>query len=205
LLGFVEHNDGRSDQARAHFEKAAATAERLQSDRIRARALSGLGSLAADNGDYKRARELKERSLDLVRASGDLWLVGLLTGALSRMYLGAGDVAMARRLILEAIDLARSLRSKGALPYGLEILGDICAREGNGPKAVRLYGAASTLREALSLDFSTTERITYSAALAQLRRLVSKDQFDREWSEGRLLSADAAMEFALDLPSKVSQ
>lgn len=202
LLGFTERNDGRPAEARAHFERAMALGEELQSDRILARTLNGLGSLAVESGDFATALQLKEQSLARVRAHGDLWGVALITGSMGRTYLAAGDLATARRLLQEAITLARSLRSRGALPYGLEAMAEVCAGEGDAPKAVRLYGAASSVREALALAFSTTERITYDAAMDQLHRLVPEDDFEREWREGRAMSLKAAVDYALDLETR---
>jgi tetratricopeptide (TPR) repeat protein len=188
--------------ARAHFEKALAIGEELRSDRIRAGALSGLGSLAMDSGDFDKGLQLREQSLALFRALGDQWLVALITGAVGKMYLAAGDPAKGQRLLREALMLGRSLGSRGAVPYGLEAIADVFARQGDAPRAVRLYGAASVLREALALAYSTTERITYDAALERLHLLVPAEVFEQEWKDGRALSLQGAIDYALE-PSTV--
>jgi tetratricopeptide (TPR) repeat protein len=197
LLGFTQRNDGHPAEARVHFERARTMGEELRSNKILARALSGLGSLAIDNRDFERARQLKEQSLGFFRELGDQWIVALITGGIGRMYLAAGDVPAGRRLLTEALMLARSLGGRAAIPYGLEAMADICAREGNARKAVRLYGAASVLREALALAYSTIERISYDKALNLLHKLVPDDVFDLEWKRGGALTLAGAIDEAL--------
>jgi hypothetical protein len=79
----------------------------------------------------------------------------------------------------------------------LEAIADICAAEDRGAKAVRLYGAASTQREALGLAFPPAEKISYQKGLDRLHQLVPDKQFETEWAAGRALAAQAAINFAL--------
>ncbi len=197
LLGYTKRNDGRPDEAQGHFETALALGKEAGSDEIVARALNGMGSVAMDRGDFVAARELKERALGLFRKLGDLWVVALITGSMGRMYTAAGDLATARRVVTEALILHNGLGSRGAVPYGLEALADICGREGQAEKGIRLYGAASVLRESLALDYSTTERISYNSGLEELRESVSPAVFETEWMAGRALTMQAAVDYAL--------
>jgi len=63
---------------------------------------------------------------------------------------------------------------------------------------VQLYGAASAQREALALDFSATERVSYQLALDRLHELVPGDAFDKEWNKGKSLGLQAAVELAME-------
>jgi hypothetical protein len=63
---------------------------------------------------------------------------------------------------------------------------------------VRLYSAASIQREALGLAFPPAEKISYQKSLDGLHALVPQKEFDLQWNAGRALTAQAAMNFALE-------
>ena len=84
------------------------------------------------------------------------------------------------------------------MPYALEGLADICAKENEAQKAVQLYGAASAQRETFALTFSATERSSYQLALDRLHELVPDETFDQEWKNGKSLSLQAAIELAME-------
>jgi tetratricopeptide (TPR) repeat protein len=198
FLGFTERSDGHNDAAREHLDRAKAIAEELHSDRIRAMAVNGLGSLAADEGDFATARQAKEQSLTATRALGDRWIEALISASLGKVCFGAGDYAAARKFMAESLALSRELGNKWAVPYAIELLADICAKEKAAEKAVRLYGAASALREALAMAFSVIDRSPYQQALRRLHELVPDETFEREWQAGRSLRLPSAIQLALE-------
>jgi tetratricopeptide (TPR) repeat protein len=195
--GFTERNEGNNDGARVLFEHAKTVGETQRSDRLIATGLSGLGSIATDEGDFARAREMKERSLAIFRESGDKWIISLVTWSLAKACISERDFDAARRYLGESIAMSRELGNKWSIPYALESIADICIAEGCGAKAVRLYGAASTQREALGLAFPPAEKISYQKALDHLHALVSEKEFNVEWNAGRALTAQTAINFAL--------
>ncbi len=206
VLGFTQRNEGDNAAARRHFERALAIGEQLKSTRILLISQNGLGSLAGDEGDFVRAREVKEKSLAAARILGDQWIVSLLSGSLGRLCFLAGDYTASRNHIREALAGARDLGNKWAVPYAIEGLADICVKESQAFKAVRLYGAASAQREALALAFSPIETENYKTALDRLHAAVPDDDvFDREWRAGRSLTINAAVDLALeDDPGKIA-
>lgn len=197
LLGFVERDEGNPEAARAHFYRAAQLGEERQSNRVLATALNGLSGLAADEGDHVGAREGKERSLMLFRSLGDQWVVALITGSLGRVCFLAGDLVAARNCLREFLTLARELGNKWTMPIVIEMLADISAKENDTLKAVRLYGAATELREALALGFSVSELKDHELALSRLRGTLPSEAFEREWNEGRALGLQRAIELAV--------
>jgi predicted ATPase/class 3 adenylate cyclase len=196
--GFIERNEGNNDAARILFRNALAVGESHGVERLIATTLSGLGSIATDEGDFVAAREMKERSLAIFRKFGDKWIISLVTWSLAKACISERDFEAARRYISESIALSRELGNKWSVPYALEAIGDICIAEGCGAKAVRLYGAASIQREALGLAFPPAEKISYQKSLDGLHALVPQKEFDLQWNAGRALTAQAAMNFALE-------
>ena len=198
FLGFTERNEGNNAGARKHFERAKALGEQVKSKRIELIAENGLGSFAADEGNFAVARTAKEKSLAMAKELGDRWIVSLVSGSLGRLCFAAGDYEATRSYIHDALSIVRELGNKWSVPYAIEGIADVCAEEKEGFKAVRLYGAASALREALALAFSPTETKTYKAALARLHAAVPDAAvFEQEWRAGRALSMEAAIDLAL--------
>jgi tetratricopeptide (TPR) repeat protein len=76
--------------------------------RFRARALAGAGVLAADQGDYARARTLHEESLTLLRSLGDLDSVASALNNLGSAVQQQGDYRAARLLHEESLALWRA-------------------------------------------------------------------------------------------------
>jgi predicted ATPase len=196
--GFTERNEGNNDAARVLFEYAKSVGEAEGSERLVATGLSGLGSIATDEGNFVLAREMKERALAVFRESGDKWIISLVTWSLAKACISERDYAAGRRYMSESIAFSRELGNKWSVPYALESIGDICAAENRGAKAVRLYGAASTQREALGLAFPPAEKLSYQRGLDRLHALVPDKQFEAEWAAGRALTAQSAINFALE-------
>ncbi len=106
---------------------------------LRARALAGAGVLAADQGDYARARTLHEESLTLLRSLEDL---GSVAGALNNLGSAVqqqGDYRAARLLHEESLALWRALRDAPGIAGALNQLACI-ARDDQSD-----YTLASTL------------------------------------------------------------
>jgi predicted ATPase/class 3 adenylate cyclase len=197
-LGFTEFNEGNNAAAKEHFERTRSMGEELQSERLKAMAVHGFGSLAAAAGDLGAARTAKEFAVETFKSIGDQWVVSLVTGSLGEVCFAAGDLAAARRFIRESLTISRNLGNNWSVPYAIEALADICAEEHQAAKAVRLYGAGSAHREALALAFSPTEKISYRRSVDRLHKLVPEPAFREEWEKGRALGLQAAIKLAMD-------
>jgi tetratricopeptide (TPR) repeat protein len=197
LIGFTEFNEGNTAVAQENFDRALAMGEAQGSERIKAMAFHGLSNVAAARGDLAASRETKVRSVEFFKTLGDRWVVSLLTGSLAEACIAMGDYASARRYIREALTISGDLGNKWSVPYALEGLADVCAEEDQAVKAVRLYGAASSQREALALGFSPTEEASYQRSLARLHKLMPDSAFDEEWKKGRALGFKASIQLAM--------
>jgi predicted ATPase/class 3 adenylate cyclase len=198
LLGFAERSNGNHPKARNHFDRSRAIAEEQHSERVISMAVNGLASLAADEGKLTLARQEKEASLISARAVGDLWLIALIAASLGKVCYEQGDFEAARKFTRESLAISRDLGNKWVVPHAIEMLGDIHAHEGEAPKAVQLYGAASAQRESLAMVLSVMERNPYQKALDRLHELVPDQVFASEWAKGRSLNFKASIDLALE-------
>jgi hypothetical protein len=110
-----------------------------------------------------------------------------------------GDHAHTIALLRESLALALRLRDTQNAAYGLEGLAGALAMMGQGPHAAQLSGAAEALRERTGsvIGFSTLREL-HEVHLATLRAQLDAKTFEADWSEGRAMPYEQAVEYALE-------
>ncbi|KAA9165811.1 AfsR/SARP family transcriptional regulator [Amycolatopsis acidicola] len=141
----LRHNDPRS--AAADFERSAELARRAGVPATLALAHLGFGELARDRGEIAEAKRWCEQALD---ECGTDWQSAsarthVLT-ALARVAEAEGDLARARELHLESIELATGLRFHTFLVDAVQGYAGLVLSEGNADRAAWLLGLADALR-----------------------------------------------------------
>ena len=104
------HTRGYLSEGRRYLEAVASSS--AVPTTVRAKALDGLGWIAEPQGDYERAREAYEESLELYRSSNDKRGVANMLGDLGSLALDRGDYEVATSLLEESLTLHRELGSK---------------------------------------------------------------------------------------------
>jgi non-specific serine/threonine protein kinase len=200
-LGFVKRSEGNMEGALKCFTECLAIAKETNDDRLVAIGQSGMGTLAADNGELEKARELKEKSLALYHKFGDAYVTGLLSWSLSRVVTLLKDFKAARTLLEECVTINRTLGNKWTALYYLEGFGDVAIGEGDAALCAKLYGTAEVLREKLGLLMPPTDRIFYDRAVQRMKESLEADAFKSAWEEGRGMKFEQALACALAKPA----
>ena len=65
-------------------------------------------------------------------------------------------------------------------------------------RAVKLFSAADALRENAQLPMADYERIEYDQSMTQLRSMLAEKEFNALWAEGRAMTMNQAIQFAMD-------
>lgn len=112
---------------------------------IRASALTGLGSLAAQQGDLAAALAAHEEALETQRQLGDPNAIAYAASNLANVCVERGDYARARALYEEAISILRPTPNTRGMAFGFLNLADVAAREGNADEARRLSDDGTSL------------------------------------------------------------
>ncbi len=84
---------------------------------------------------------------------------------------------------------------------------DAHGREGGGRgahRAVRLLGATAAGREAMGLPVPPGARVTYERDVAALQAQLDDVTWETGWAEGRAMSLEQAITYALDADEPVS-
>ena len=104
FLGIVDRRHGRLDSAAEHTQRALDAATALGDERDQARALSFLGLIARDRGDYSTAFDMEMRTLAIRERIG-VDLAGTLRN-LALICLDLGDDTLTRKYFTRAIETA---------------------------------------------------------------------------------------------------
>ena len=159
--------------------------------------LNSLSDVAVLHGDLDRAVALGEEALDVARRRNDRWSIASCYGALARIGQLQGDRDRAASIAHESLSLLRTIGSKPPIAMNLILLAWVARVDGMADRAGRLLGAAEAIRETTSWRINPTRRAEAEAEAALLRDQLGQQAFEIVWNEGRALSPDAAVKYAL--------
>lgn len=187
-LGLLAAHMGRIDLARERLVDCLARFRGL--DEVWAVGVTqlNLGNVAYDQRRFDEARGYYAASLDIARELGDRMGIALGLTALGNLAGEDADYAGARRLFAEGLAELRPLNDRARIAELLESCAAIDRMDGRLAAAARLYAAAAGLREAIGFPLPTKEQAGRAAELAELRRDLGDEAFDREWARSRQMS-----------------
>lgn len=206
LLARAKHNlggtavlSGDYETAKRLLEETVALARRTGGQRNLAYALANLGVLAYDQGDYEQSRIWKEESLSLFQSHGDRGQVALLTCKLGQWAFAVGDLRLAQGRFDESLVMSRDMGHRPLIANIVRLDGQIAVELGDPQRAARLFGAAELMRETVNWNKpSPSVREAYERALRRLMTMLAGNELAAGWAEGRRMSVEEAIDYALD-------
>ncbi len=197
--------------ARSLYEESLAIRRELEDKRGIAYSLNNLGIVALEQGDYAAARSLQEESLAIRRELGDKRGIAESLNNLGIVVAEQGDYPAARSLQEESLAIKRELGDKQGITSSLASLGRVVARAagtvGMGQpqlkqavleRAATLFGAVEGILEAMSGVLYSVDRHPYERNVAAVRSALGEEAFGKAWAEGRAMSMEQAIEYALE-------
>jgi predicted ATPase/DNA-binding SARP family transcriptional activator len=173
-LRAVASDQGNFAAARALLEESLAVSREVDRKLAVARILHHLGVLARREGDLGRAQGRLEQSLDLCRQTGEQHDVALVLASLGSMLAASGSHEAARSLLTESLAIRQLRFEQLGIAECLEGLGALDSMEAGGDRetreqAVRLFAAATALRETIGAPLPPADRAAHDARIAALR------------------------------------
>ena len=152
--------EGHLAEGRGWLSRALARTDGEVSE-LRANALSGLGSLASQQGDLAAALTAYEGALTIQREIGKAHATAYACTNLANVCVERGDFERARDLYEEGIALIRQTPDAPGVAFGVLNLADVAARQGDRAEARRLFD------EAVAIVRSTGDPIGLAIALGR--------------------------------------
>jgi predicted ATPase/DNA-binding CsgD family transcriptional regulator len=164
-----------------------------------------IGMVALGKGNYATARRQLREAREIMDELGDPRGVAKMTVGLADVCLNDGDPAAARELYEEALTLFQDVEDKWWISWCLEGAAEVAVFRAQPSRAARLFGAASSLREAIGAPRPPAFRAYCERDLAIARRQLDEAAFAEARTEGRAMSLQAAIEYALEQQTRPEQ
>jgi DNA-binding CsgD family transcriptional regulator len=159
---------------------------------LQARALGGLFE-----GDLDGVRSAAVEGARLSREIGDLYSLEMMSINLGMVALRERDLAAAKPLFAEALQIASQIDDRVAQYWTLDALGCHAASSGQARLAAQLFWAAETVRIEAGASIVGVLAPLLSAATQSASAALGASKFHTEYAAGQRLSRTAAVALAL--------
>jgi tetratricopeptide (TPR) repeat protein len=198
-LGTTTYNQGNLEQAAQYGEESLALCRELSDLWGIASALNSLGELARCEGDYTQAQSLYQESLALRRTLGNKIGTAVTLHNLGHVALYREDHIQAGALFSEALSVAHEIGDAQCIAECLTGLAGVLVAKKIVLDAARLFGAAEGLLDAIGAGLEPADRAGRDKSLSAARNdSVDEAAFVAAWAEGRAMTLEQAVEFALE-------
>jgi tetratricopeptide (TPR) repeat protein len=159
-LGAVAMSQGDYPEARRRWDQALElAAAEVGSDARHTEAF-----VLANLGDLAGARELLERSIELLMPRGDRWATAVIRRYLAKVLAAQGERPRAYALMAGTLSLLRAWDERTELADTLEILATLAAQEGEAERVARLLAGAAAIRGAAGAPLGDHQRAQHLRA-----------------------------------------
>jgi len=200
LAGGILVTQGNQELARSLLEEALSLNKEIGDKEGIAVSSSLLAELALSQNDLATSRSLSEESLVLYREMEYRKGTAESLSLLARIATARGDYESARAICNECLAIAKELGDRELLASGLERLAEVIAAQESGGTsnqgalwAAKLWGAADSLRQAISAPIPPLERASRESAVSAIRTQLGEETFAAAWAEGRSMTPDQAL------------
>jgi predicted ATPase/transcriptional regulator with XRE-family HTH domain len=205
-LGGVCMSRGDLDRAAALLEEALGLYRARGDTEAAARTLIGLADLARARGQADQAQTWGEEALAAIEASSrDRFAAGQTRRVLGLVAYDRGDYARFAALVREGLRAASDFGVPDMVALGLADIGIAAEATGRPEPAVRLFGAAAALSEAIEVPLApdAMDRTRIDRHRASARAALGEEAFAAEWAAGRALPGELAVDQALALVAEI--
>jgi len=181
----------------------------FKSSTISAANTSGSGKLAWINGDYELAISKFEEVLRICHEASEKPATFHAFYGLGRVAQSQGNYAIAYANYTEMLKLqpqrikvlfnSISLKSYVcAIAYPLDVLAALAILQNQMERGTRLLSVAETQYPPLRFEMSAKERAEQDQAIVAARVTLGEEAFAKAWEEGKALTLDQAIVYALE-------
>jgi predicted ATPase/class 3 adenylate cyclase len=160
-------------------------------------AMLSMGMMEKFRGNYREARLRFIACEPLFRDLGDRHRMNMVKSELAHIERYEGHFQKAVEMYRETLPEWKRIGHRAAIAHQLECFAAVAKVQEEDGRAARLFGAAEVLREVINIPMTMQERIEYDREIADLRAGMDEKSFTSCWAEGRGMSMDQAINFAL--------
>jgi non-specific serine/threonine protein kinase len=164
------------------------------------------GQIAALAGARELAARYSNEAVHRISRLPFSWALGASTRVLGDLAHDAGDTEWALNYYRDSIRLAREHGDHRLLAESISGFASLTFKDGDAPRAARLYGAVAALRDRQGI-VTGWDQEEHARRVALVRGAVSRKMFDAAWEEGAALTTDAIVDglLATDQPAPAGE
>ncbi len=190
---------GNRDMARSLLEQSVAIAREYGDTWGLAFALGNLGDVAYQEADFAAARQYREAAASLAREISDCHTLGLALAGLALVARVQGNLDKSAKLFNETLRVGSELKDQWIIPRAIGGLAGAAVLAGNYVRAARLFGATAAMRGVSGIkEAARSFRVMYERDEAEARTALGDETFAAAWAEGRAMTVEQAVAYALD-------
>jgi tetratricopeptide (TPR) repeat protein len=200
-MGLVAMARGNFEEATSCFEEVLRLLHRAGEDGVVPVVQVWLGTVALIQGDQDRAIPMFEEGLARARKRGDRLGTYNALYNLAQVALGRGDHELATRMLEEGVSLSEQIGDQANSSYFLEGLAVVAGMEGEVERSAQLLGVAKKLLEEAGTsvyNYYKPDRSLYERTVSNVRSRLGEENFEEAWVEGRTMTFEQAVEYALE-------
>jgi predicted ATPase len=197
-LAYLSICQGHYPQAEALAREAIGCARAPGNSRVRYPNLSTLAVAVHGQGRWAEARELFEQALEVAREQGMPFGIGHALNEIGRAQSEEGRHDLALKHCAEGMAILHGLGNRLGVIDSLQVLADVAAGTAAPRRAARLWGAVDALRQEIGSARSVHESVGHERHVRAVRATLTAEAFDQAWDEGRAMSLDDVVRYALD-------
>ena len=196
-VGELAEWQGDFEKAHSYYDDGLAMSRGTEDAEAIAKTLTKLGRLAMNEGDHQRARTYLEESISTIERTGDLREMLIARGYLGLNAVESGDLAASRPYLAEAISIAQSLDFTFGIATTLMYFAALAAAQSHPVRALHIAGSSESLGESTGgIPIRITKPIV-QRWLDRSRRELGPKRSAACWAEGRAMTRERAIEYAL--------
>jgi len=184
--------------AREYVEESTRIMRELGNPFYTAISVMASGTLASSQGNHAEALARLEESERLFYELGDTHMAIGVQSQRAHVERQLGHYTEAVELYYQSILAWQELGHRVSLAHEFECLAFIASARSQLQRAAHLFGAAEALRESLNSPMTASERTEYDQNVSALGAQMDGSAFTTAWAEGRAMSLEQAIEFALE-------
>jgi non-specific serine/threonine protein kinase len=191
-------------EATALYKEALALHRALGNRAMEAHTLNGLGTVAGAQDQPALARAHHEQALEIQRELKDQRGIAYSLRELGAIAAEEGDQSTACARLAECMEILKTLGDRQGLATTMETCAGAAAAAGQPERALRLAGAARSLREAIDSPLSKPDEDLLDSKLDQARKALGPESAAVALEDGARLGIDEAVHLAIGTGSPVA-
>ena len=178
------------------LNEALAVGHELEDPLWRGWALCFMAGVCLEQGRLEEAGDLARKSLSLAQAAECSRDEAVVLDALGVIALEQGDVDGARSLFSDSIRTFEQVGERCDVGLPITSFAWLAARQGQPDRAVRLFAAGEAVRGP-TLRWGRWTKRRREILLSNARAALGDETFERAWAEGKAMTVEQAVEYAL--------